>query len=445
VGDRAAQGSYKEAAMKSETVGRRRQVIPPAPRTLEEAGLSFDAVMQLVVKLLHLAGELSGAELAERLGLRYSVLEPVLHHLRTTYLCEVSGGGLIGGPSYEFRVTDAGRARAMLFLENNRYVGVAPVPFRHYEKYMRTFDEQVSGSVTRAQVQQALSHLVLSDRVIDQLGPAVNGGHSLFVYGPPGNGKTVIAQGVKNLLEGDIAIPHAIEQDGHLVQVYDPVIHETRPHLVSDDLDTGDPPDGRWLRCRRPLVTVGGELQLTSLELAHDQTSGFYRAPIQLAANGGVLVIDDFGRQRCSVVELLNRWITPLESRTDYLTLTSGQKLPVPFVVLVVLATNIKPADLVDEAFLRRIQTKIHVGVITPEQFHAIFKRVCADNEMPYDPGAIDTVIELITRQFNQPLRPCHPRDLVNQIRWGAKFNGTRVELNKSSLAQACANYLIET
>ena len=305
---------------------RRRAVLPPAPATLEQSGLSFDAVVQLVMKTLHLGGERTGADLAERLGLRYSVIEPVLTHLRMTYLCDVAGGGLIGGPSFMFRITDGGRARAMLFLEQSHYVGVAPVPFSQYEKYMRMFDENVSRTVTRARVQQAFSHLVLSDRVIDQVGPAVNGGHSLFVYGPPGNGKTVIAQGIKNLLEGDIAIPHAVDYDGHLVQVYDTVVHETRPHLVSDDLDTGDPPDARWLRCRRPLVTVGGELIMSSLELAYDTTSGIYRAPIQLAANGGVLVIDDFGRQRCSVVELLNRWITPLESRTDYLTLDLGSE-----------------------------------------------------------------------------------------------------------------------
>ena len=196
----------------------------------------------------------------------------------------------------------------MLYLEQSRYVGAAPVPFRQYEQYMRRFDATVERAVTRSRVQQGFSHLVLSDKVLDQLGPAVNSGHSLFVYGPPGNGKTVIAQGIKNLLDGDIAIPHAIDYEGHLVQVYDPVVHETRPQLVSSELDAGDAPDGRWLRCRRPLVTVGGELVMTSLELAFDRSSGFYQAPIQLAANGGVLVIDDFGRQRCSVVDLLNRW-----------------------------------------------------------------------------------------------------------------------------------------
>ena len=203
----------------------------------------------------------------------------------------------------------------------------------------------------------------------------------------------MIAQSVKNLLEGDIAVPHAIEQDGHLVQVYDPVIHEARPTLVADDLDTGDPPDGRWLRCRRPLVTVGGELVMDALELAYDETSGFYRSPIQLAANGGVLVIDDFGRQRCSVVELLNRWISPLESRTDFLTLTSGQKLPVPFVVLVVFATNIKPVDLVDEAFLRRIHYKVFAENPTVAEFKEIFSRCCRERDIDYDEAVVERLV----------------------------------------------------
>lgn len=430
--------------MSASTVPRRRAVLPPAPATLEESGLTFDAVGQLVVKMLHLGGERSGAELAERLGLRFSVIEPVLQHLRTTHLCDVSAGGLIGGPSFVYRMTDAGRTRAMLFLEQSRYVGVAPVPFHQYEQYMRRFDQTVARTVTRARVQQAFSHLVLSDHVMDQLGPAVNGGHSLFVYGPPGNGKTVIAQGIKNLLEGDIAIPHAVDYEGHLVQVFDTVIHETRPHLVNDDLDTGDPPDARWLRCRRPLVTVGGELMMNSLELAYDSTSGFYRSPIQLAANGGVLVIDDFGRQRCSVVELLNRWITPLESRTDYLTLTSGQKLPMPFVVLVVLATNIKPADLVDEAFLRRIHYKVFAENPSVTDFKQIFRRACRDKGVDYDDAVVDHLIANQLRRRGIALRGCHPRDLIDHAIALADYLGEPRQLTTDLMKGACDAYFLD-
>lgn len=431
--------------MSSTLSGRRRLVLPPAPKSLEEAGLAFDTVLPLVLKLLHLAGEHSGAQLASRLGLRFSVIEPILQHLRTTFLIDVAGGGLIGGPSFVFRITDAGRTRAMLFLEQSRYVGVAPVPFAQYEKYMRDFDRNVRRSVTRSQVQAAFSHLVLSDRVLDQLGPAVNGGHSLFIYGPPGNGKTVIAQGIKNLLEGDIAIPHAIDYDGHLMNVYDAVVHDAFPRLAySDELDGGDAPDGRWLHCRRPLITVGGELVMSSLELSHDDTSGYYRSPIQLAANGGVLVIDDFGRQRVSVVDLLNRWITPLESRTDYLTLRSGQKLPMPFMVLIVLATNIKPAELLDEAFLRRIHYKVFAENPTATDFKQIFMRVCRAREIPYDDALVDRLITQGLRSRGIKPRGCHPRDLVDHALSLADYLGEPRLLTDELLQRACDSYFLD-
>jgi hypothetical protein len=427
-----------------DAAARRRAVIPTAPRTLAESGLGFDQVLQLVVKVLHVSGELSGAALGVRLGLRHSVLEPVLHHLRSTYLCEVQGGGLVGGPSFIYRVSDAGRARAVQLLEQNRYVGAAPVPFSQYEAYMRAFDDQVARRVTRADVDRAMSHLVLSERVLDQIGPAVNGGHSLFVYGPPGNGKTVIAQGVKNLLDGDIAIPFAIEQGNHLVQVYDPVVHEDRPEAPLDQLDSGDQPDRRWLRCRRPLVTVGGVLTLGSLELAVDTSAGYYRAPIQLSANGGVLVIDDFGRQRCSAIDLLNRWITPLESRTDYLTLASGQKLPVPFVVLVVLATNIKPVDLVDEAFLRRIHYKVFAENPTVPQFKQIFRRCCRERSVDYDESVIDWLVNRYLRKRSIPLRGCQPRDLLDHALALADYRNQPRVLTEALMQAACESYFLD-
>jgi len=422
----------------------RRFVLPVAPSTLEESGLTFDTLLQMTTKILHLAGEHSGSDMARRLGLRYAIIEPVLQHMRSSHLCEVFGGGLVGGPSFVYRITDTGRTRAMLYLEHSHYVGTAPVPFRQYEQYMRQFDQQIERTVTRARVQQGFSHLVLSDRVIDQLGPAVNSGHSLFVYGPPGNGKTVIAQGIKNLLDGDIAIPHAVDYDGHLLQVFDPVIHEARTEVVGDELDAGDMPDGRWLRCKRPLVTVGGELTLSSLELAYDTTSGFYRAPIQLAANGGVLVIDDFGRQRCSVVDLLNRWITPLETRTDYLTLTSGQKLPMPFVVLVVLATNIKPVDLVDEAFLRRIHYKVFAENPTALDFKLIFQRCCRERGVDYDDALVDRLITHHLHRRGVVLRGCHPRDLIDHALALADYLGEPRRLTEQLLVGACNSYFLD-
>src|SRR6185369_15339416 len=335
--------------------------LPSAPMTLEESGLSLDMMIQLALKTLHFAGELTGAELGNRLGVNFSVIAPALEALKTQRHVQISGGTMLGRASYVYRITDIGRERAGLFLESNHYVGIAPVPFDQYRQYMLNYQQASPRNASRERVREAFSHLVISQRVLDQLGPAINAGHSMFVYGPPGNGKTVISQAVGRLLHGEIGIPHAIEVEGSIVRIFDPVNHEPIASEEPEEpgLDLGLRHDARWVRCRRPLVTVGGELTLEALELSFNPSIGFYRAPVQALANGGVLVIDDFGRQHCSPRDLLNRWIVPLESRVDYLTLQSGQKFEMPFMVMVIFATNIKPQELVDEAFLRRIHYKV--------------------------------------------------------------------------------------
>ncbi|MEZ5292666.1 MAG: ATP-binding protein [Vicinamibacterales bacterium] len=419
--------------------------VPLAPLTVEETGLSQDVLEQLVLKVLHMSGEQTASSLSRRLGLLHSVLEPILQHLKHSYLCDVRGGASLGGPSYVYRITDAGRARAMLALEQSQYVGTAPVPFAQYADYMHAFMARAARTVTRETVDRAFEHLVLSRRVLDQLGPAVNGGHSLFVYGPPGNGKTVISQGIARLLTGEVAIPQAIDFEGHLVQVFDPAVHV--PIAISPDepLDRGAPAtDARWIRCARPLVMVGGELTLQSLELAFNSGSRLYQAPIQLLANGGVLVIDDFGRQRCSVVDLLNRWILPLESRTDYLTVQSGQKMPVPFAVLVVFATNIKPTDLVDEAFLRRIHYKVFAENPTALDFARIFERCCHERGLPYDALLVDRLIAEFFRRRGIALRGCHPRDLIDHALAIADYLGAPRVLTYERLLDACTSYFLD-
>ena len=418
--------------------------LPPAPVSIEETGLSFDLLEQLVLKTLHFSGELSAAALSSRLGLLHSVLEPVLQHMKREYLCDVWGGGAMGGPSFIYRLTDAGRARSMLALEQSRYVGTAPVPFVQYERYMRAFDDRAISTVNRATVRQGFGHLVLSDRVLDQLGPAVNGGHSLFVYGPPGNGKTVISQAISGLLAGDVCVPRAIDFDGHLVQVFDPAVHQPLSDAGDGSIDRAPLDDTRWLRCARPLVTVGGELTLEALELSFNSVSRSYQAPIQLIANGGVLVIDDFGRQRCSVVDLLNRWINPLESRTDYLTLQSGQKMPVPFIVLVVFATNIKPADLVDEAFLRRIHYKVFAENPSPADFKRIFERCCRERRLTYDEALVDQLIADFFERRGIALRGCHPRDLIEHALALTDYSGAPRQLTADLLLEACASYFLD-
>ena len=421
-------------------------LLPPAPRTLADTGLSLDLILQLVLKTLHFAGELSGMELSRRLGLAFSVIEPALEALKQQRQCEIVGGSLIGASSYRYRISDAGRARAMLFLENNHYVGVAPVTLKQYTEYMYRFDKNIPLNATRNRVREAFSHLVLSDRVLDQLGPAINARHSMFVYGPPGNGKTVISQAIRKLLGGEIAIPHALEVEGNIVRLFDPVNHEVLPTAATnnDQLDAGATHDGRWVRCKRPLVMVGGELTLDALALQYSPSTGFYQAPTQTVANGGVLVIDDFGRQQVSPRDLLNRWIVPLESRIDFLTLHTGQKFEVPFMTLVVFATNIRPAELVDEAFLRRIHYKIFAESPTVDDFIRIFEHSCRDRGLDFDRAIVDRLLAEYFRPRKITLRGCHPRDLIDHAISQADYLGEPRRLTFELLESACAGYFVD-
>jgi hypothetical protein len=420
-------------------------VFPVAPATLAEAGLSHELVTQLVLKQLHFGADFTGQELARRLGLEFTVIEPVLETLRFTHLCEVAGGSVVGGPSFRYRITDEGRRRALLYLEQSQYVGAAPVPLQQYCNYLHAHGKAVTTPPSRALVREAFSHLVLSTKVLDQVGPAVAAGHSMFVYGPPGNGKTVIAQAIRNLIEGEIAIPHAIEVEGHIVRIFDPVSHERVPEAAASTglLRSRSAMDGRWVRCRRPLVMVGGELTLESLDLSYSKQNGFYGAPVQTKANGGVLVIDDFGRQRVAARDLLNRWIVPLESGVDFLTLDTGQKFDLPFSVMVVFATNIKPAELVDEAFLRRIHYKVFAENPTKADFMQIFEGCCRARGLSFEASIAQGLLDMLEKRSIR-FRGCHPRDLIDQALAHAEYLGEPRELTPELLEAACAAYFVD-
>jgi len=420
--------------------------MPQAPKTLEEAGLSLDLLIQLTLKHLHFSGELKGSEVAARLGVNFPVVEPALEFLKVQRQVEIAGGAITGAASYRYRITDAGRTRVALFLQTNQYVGKAPVPFEQYRRYMRDFVATAPRSATRERVREALSHLVVSQPVLDQLGPAINSGHSMFVYGPPGNGKTVIAQAVRKLLTGDIAIPHAIEVEGAIIRFFDPVNHEPIDEAGDERerLDMSSRLDRRWVRCKRPMVMVGGELTLNALELSYNPTTGFYRAPIQAVANGGVLVIDDFGRQQCAPRDLLNRWIVPLESRVDFLTLQSGQKFEIPFGVLVVFATNIKPSELVDEAFLRRIRYKVYAEGPSVPEFMQIFENCCRERKLLFDRALVEGLLKEYFEPRKIAPRGCHPRDLIDQSLSLADYRGEPRRLTPELLDAACAGYFVD-
>ena len=332
-------------------------IVPQAPPTLEDTGLSGDDVSALLLKSLY-AGEATGRDLADRVCLPYGMIEPIVEHLRAEHLMEVRSAVGAGTAGYRYSLTDMGRDRTRALMNVCGYVGAAPVPLTQYVEYMKHVRE-ATGRVDRDRILAGFSDLIVTDDMIDQLGPAVSSRKAMFLHGPPGNGKSVMGQGIGRALGGDVYVPNALDIDGHVITLFDPVSHIA---LAQDDarhlIRTTEESDRRWVRIRRPVITVGGELTLDMLDLNFNQLSSFYEAPVQLKANGGVLVIDDFGRQRVPARELLNRWIVPLEAKVDYLTLTTGRKFEVPFDVLVVFATNLEPRALADEAFLRRIPTR---------------------------------------------------------------------------------------
>jgi predicted ATPase with chaperone activity len=308
------------------------------------------------------------------------------------------------------------------------------------DSYKRQVEEQSVRNlqVHLPEIQRAFCHLVLDSATLKKLGTALNSGSSIFLYGPAGTGKTSIAMALSRAVATDpVWIPYAVEVEGQIISVYDPQVHTKVADPVTDDSDT------RWVLCRRPMMIVGGELTIEMLELQLNQITKFYSAPVQMKANNGVLVIDDFGRQRVRPEELLNRWIVPLDRRIDFLTLAGGQTVEIPFEMFVVFATNLDPSTLADAAFLRRIQTKVRVGAVSPEHFHEISRRICDDFELQYDAPVIDELIDTIRNKLKEPLRACHPRDLLNQIRWAASYEGNVATLDRDALAAAVDAYFV--
>jgi hypothetical protein len=418
---------------------------PSAPMSLDDTGLSFGLIMELVLRVLHGNVELTGAELARRIGVVFPVLVPCLEYLKTQRHCEIAGGSMVGGPSLRYRLTEAGHARAVASLERTMYAGRAPVPIAQYRAYMARFTRETPRRVSREQVIAAFGDLVVSDRTLDELGPAINNAHSMFLYGPPGNGKSTIAKSVRRLMGGTIAIPYAIEVAGQIIRFFDPSIHEVVPVAEAGTSDrTGARSDARWVHCRRPMVTVGGEMSLESLALAFNPRSGVYIAPVQALANGGVLVIDDFGRQRCAPQDLLNWWMVPLESRIEFLALASGEKFEMPFDPFIIFSTNLRPADLVDEAFLRRIHYKIYAENPSPLQFATIFEHCCRARNIPYDPALVDYLLTTCYLPRGIELRACHPRDLIDQALSLADYRGMERLLTTELLSRACASYFLD-
>jgi hypothetical protein len=416
---------------------------PALPRTIQDTGLAVEQIEQLLVKTLF-TGEATGRVVADQMCLGYAMLEPLIERLRAERQIEVRGTTGSGTAAFRYALTDLGRDRAQQYLEINHYIGPAPVPLAVYASYMRAL-QQARGYIDRERLRKGFSHLIIADEVLEQLGPAVNAGKSVFLYGSPGNGKTVIGEGMGRALGGDMYIPHALDLDGQVITMFDPINHEpleTEAEQVS--IITSAPRDRRWVRIRRPVVITGGELTLDMLDLNFNPLSKFYEAPVQLKANGGVFLVDDFGRQRVRPQELLNRWIVPLESRVDYLTLHTGKKFQIPFDVLIVFATNLKPQALADEAFLRRIPYKIAITDPTLEQFTRIFELNCQRRQLPFHQVMVAYLQRRHYKPAQRPFRGCHPRDLLDQVTALCRYRGMSPVITRELLDRACAAYFVD-
>jgi len=421
---------------------------PPPVTTIEDTGVSRELLVALLLKILHQRGGMSGFEAADAIALPFVLVDDLLMDLQQGRLLEVREADAPTRSSYRYALTGAGHARALEELGANRYVGPAPVPL---DQYLESVSRQSVASlrIERDLLRYAMGDLVLPDGFLDLLGPAVNSAKSLFLYGDPGNGKTRIARAVAETYGDAFYVPFAVELDGLVMILFDPAHHEVieslplQPWSAPTLMREVPEHDRRFILVRRPVVVAGGELDLDQLDLRYDPFSRTYQAPIHLKANGGVMVIDDLGRQRVPPRELLNRWIVPLEHRVDHLSLHSGKKVTVPFDCLVIFSTNIEPAELVEEAFLRRIHYKIHVSDPEPEQFDRIFEACCGAHGIEYDPAAP----ELIRREYyatgRATPRGCHPRDIVDHVRDIAVFQGTRPELTPELLRRACESYFV--
>jgi DNA-binding PadR family transcriptional regulator len=418
-------------------------VAPPKPSTLEATGLSPDTISSIIIKMLH-GGEATGMGLSDRLCLPYGVFEPLLENLRVEQLVEVKKAHGTGTAGYRYAITDAGRDRANRFFEACGYVGPAPIPVHQYAAHMALLRAQTY-EISRDHVAKGFSHLVVEPEMLDQLGPAIASRRAVFLYGAPGNGKSVMGEGIGRVLGGDVYIPYALDVDGQIITMYDPVTHLARP---TDDegsvIRSDNATDRRWIRVARPVITVGGELTLEMLDLRYSNLSAFYEAPVHLKANGGVLVVDDFGRQRVPARDLLNRWIVPLESRVDYMNLHTGRKFQVPFDVMVVFATNLEPRSLADEAFLRRIPYKILAKNPTLAQFEQIFQMNCRRYGLEFDRSTLQHLHDKYYTGRKLDMRACHPRDLIDQIVHLCRYQQRTAEITPELLDAVCQSYFLE-
>jgi predicted ATPase with chaperone activity len=424
--------------------------VPRVPSRWEDLGLELPFLFDLTLRIIYTRGHLTGAELANEMAIPFPVLNPILQAMRKQTLIDiVSQRGNSGDASFVYEIKPPkGSAALQDALDKTIYAGPTPVPFTDYVESVlaQTVKRLV---VTRRSIRKAFEDLIITDEVCNEIGPAINSAHSIFFFGFPGNGKTSIAERITRLMGDAIYIPHAVEAGGHIIKIYDPIQHtqvaddEANADMSETILKRGAYFDHRFIHVKRPTIVVGGELTMPMLDLKYNPVGKFYEAPLQMKANGGIFMIDDFGRQQVRATDLLNRWIVPLEKKYDYLNTTTGTKVEVPFDQLLIFSTNLDPHQLADEAFLRRIKFKIEIRDPNEAQFREIWELVCKGKRVEFDERGVDYLIHKWYKQFKRDFRMCQPRDILEQMMAIAKYNMERVNFSPDLIDAACSTYFI--
>lgn len=414
-------------------------ITPPPIERIEDTGISQSTIEALILKTLFFRGEMLGRDLASALGLQFSVIQGLVDSLKRIHAIQVKRSMGMGDTSAVFALADNGRALAKEHLEKDQYIGPVPVPMNQYECVVR-LQRPPEGWLSKPRLAKAYQNMVITDRTLTQIGPAISSGNSLLIYGQPGNGKTYMAEALQNIVARPVFIPYAVECKGKIVQIFDPVFHHQvdAPQEVSIFRDADDSHyDERWAKCKRPFIVTGGELALDMLDLSFNPTSRVYDAPFQVKANNGIYLIDDFGRQRVSPAELLNRWIIPMERRVDYLSFESGGKISMPFEAFLIFSTNLKPEDLGDEAFLRRMQYKMLVRSPEPDEFLKIFESYSESKGLAYAEGLPQRFVQRFYLSKGKAMRRCQPRDVISHAINLIHFEKLPFELTEPILEQA--------
>jgi hypothetical protein len=411
---------------------------PLEPETLKQTGLTAEEVERLILKYLLQKGSALGRQIASQVCLPFNIIDPLLKQLKHEMLLAFKGAAAMG--DYDYAITDLGRERARRYAEECTYFGAAPVSLKDYLHAMA--EQSVANEeATEESLREAFSDLIINERMLDKLGPAINSGRGMFLFGFPGNGKTSIAERITRCFGSSIWIPRALGIDGDIIRVFDPGVHEVIEDGRERALINLSGVDTRWVQIVRPTVIAGGELTMNELEVVQNPQTKICESPLQLKSNCGTLVIDDFGRQTMPVDVLLNRWIVPLEKRYDFLNLPSGKKVQVPFDQLIIFSTNLEPKDLVDGAFLRRIPYKIEVPDPSEEEFRALMKLMAPMMGFQYDEAVVTYLIETHYRAVNRPFRACQPRDLLLQVKNYCIYKRRPKQLTNESFDFAVENY----